>query len=199
MRSSESPSSIGESGVGIRSSLAGSLLIAVPKLMDPNFHRMVVLMVNHDEEGAFGLVLGPASQVSIADLCASLGTRWERPDLVPLRYGGPCEPSRIWVVYGGREPLAGTTTVAPGVHVGSSVSLLEQLSNDPERPVLILSGYAGWGPGQLEREMLHESWLPGEVTTELVFSTPPSQVWEAALALMNLTPERIVSGQGASA
>jgi putative transcriptional regulator len=156
-------------------------------------------MINHDEEGAFGLVLGPASQVSIADLCGSLGARWERSDLVPLRYGGPCEPSRIWVLHGGADPLPGTATIAPGVHVGSSVALLQQLSEDPQRPVVILSGYAGWGPGQLENEVHQESWIPGEITGDLIFSTEPEDVWDAALRQMNLTPGMIISGQGASA
>ena len=160
---------------------------------------MVVVMINHDTEGAFGLVLGPAAQVSIRDLCHSLGGTWERDDAVPLRYGGPCEPSRIWILHGGSDPLPGTATIAPGVHVGSSVALLQQLAEEPERPVVVLSGYAGWGPGQLEREMHHDSWLPGEITPDLVFSTLPDDVWDAALRDMDLSPAMIVSGHGASA
>lgn len=196
---SSDPPQTPPSSADIPSSLAGSLLIAVPKLQDPNFQRMVVVMINHDEDGAFGLVLGPASTVTIRDLCSSLGAEWTRPDLAPLRYGGPCEPSRIWVIHGGAEPLPGTTTVAPGVHMGSSVELLKQLSREPERPVAVLSGYAGWAPGQLEHELHLESWLPGEVTAELIFSTAPEEVWEAALRDMDLSPGLIVSGQGASA
>jgi putative transcriptional regulator len=199
MLSSESPTTPAPGAEEIPSGLAGSLLIAVPKLQDPNFQRMVVVMINHDDDGAFGLVLGPAATVTIRDLCSSLGTEWTRPDAVPLRYGGPCEPSRIWVVHGGADPLPGTTTVAPGVHMGSSVALLQQLAQEPERPVAVLSGYAGWGPGQLEHEMHLESWLPGEITPELVFSTEPADVWEAALSDMHLTPGMIISGQGASA
>ena len=199
MLSSDSPSSAAHESPEIPSSLAGSLLIAVPKLQDPNFQRMVVLMINHDDDGAFGLVLGPAATVTIRDLCSSLDTEWTRTDEVPLRYGGPCEPSRIWVIHGGPDPLPGTATVAPGVHMGSSVELLRLLSEEPERPVAVLSGYAGWGPGQLEHEMHLESWLPGEITPELVFSTPPPEVLEAALRDMHLSPGMIISGQGASA
>jgi putative transcriptional regulator len=199
MLSSEPPPDPSPESPGIPSTLAGALLIAVPRLQDPNFQRMVVAMINHDEEGAFGLVLGPAASVTIRDLCRSLGTSWPRSDEVPLRYGGPCEPSRIWIIHGGAEPLPGTATIAPGVHIGSSVALLDLLADEPERPVVVLSGYAGWGPGQLEHELHQESWLPGEISPDLVFSTLPDDVWEAALREMDLAPEMIVSGQGASA
>lgn len=183
----------------LRTSLQGGLLIAVPRLNDPNFHRMVVLMISHDEEGAFGVVLGPAASVSMADLCKSLHTEWTRPDTPPIRYGGPCEPSRIWLLHGGPAPLPGTSTVAPGVHFGSSVALIRQLGERPELPVAVIAGYAGWGAGQLEHEMQQHSWIPGEITAELVFTTPPEEVWEAALQQMHLTPGMIVSGDGASA
>lgn len=183
-------------------SIQGGLLIAVPRLNDPNFHRMAVLMISHDAEGALGVVLGPAAGVTMTDLCASLGASWSRADSPPLRYGGPCEPSRIWILHGGEEPLPAATTIAPGIHLGNSLALIEQLQEEPDLPVVVLAGYAGWGPGQLDQEMQQQSWIPGETTPELVFATPPDEVWEASLRQMNLSPEMIVAGvsrRGASA
>lgn len=187
-----------ESGT-IRATLQGGLLIAVPRLQDPNFHRMVVFLIHHSETGAFGLVLGPASNTTMTELCQALEVTWDRPNPPPLRYGGPCEPSRIWVLHGNAESLLESETIAPGIHLGSSVALLEVLNRRADVKVAAFAGYAGWGPGQLEHEMQQNSWLPGDVTPELVFDTPPEKVWEEALRPLALSPGLITSKPGASA
>jgi putative transcriptional regulator len=182
----------------VRSSLQGSLLIAMPLLRDPNFHRMVTLIVSHDENGAFGVVLGPPTDLPAARLGEPFSMAWERADLEFVRYGGPCERARIWLFHGGDKPLEDAVTIAPGIHLGSSQNLLRDINENSAVPAMIFSGYAGWAPGQLERELQEKSWLPGELAPELVFSTPPDDVWEHALKLSSLSPTHIGSGQGAS-
>lgn len=188
-----------EPASAVRTSMQGGLLIAVPRLQDPNFHRMVILMIQHNETGAFGLVLGPASTTPVTELCETLGMKWERENPPPLRYGGPCEPSRIWLLHGGAAPLDESETVAPGVHMGATVPLLQRLNDLPDVDLAVFAGYAGWGPGQLEAELQQNSWLFSEVTPELVFTTPPDDVWEAALRPLALSPGMITAKPGASA
>lgn len=183
----------------ILSGLQGSLLIAMPMLQDPNFQRMVTLIVSHDENGAFGVVLGPPTDLPAAQLGEPFSLSWQRPDIPLVRYGGPCERGRIWLVHGGARPLRDAVTIAPGVHLGSSQNLLTDINEQRDIPAMIFSGYAGWAPGQLEREMQDKSWLAGEVAPELIFSTPHDEVWEHALKLSEMSPSHINSGHGASA
>jgi putative transcriptional regulator len=183
----------------VRNNLQGSLLIAMPRLADPNFRRMVTLIVSHDEHGAFGIVLGPEINLPAAELGEPFGLRWQRKDAERVRYGGPCERARIWLMHGGDMPLTDAVPIAPGVHLGSSPDLLRELNEQLEVPLMIFSGYAGWAPGQLEHEMQENSWLPGEVTPALVFSTSPDDVWEQALRQSELSPDLIGSSSGASA
>lgn len=183
----------------IQSGLQGSLLIAMPQLRDPNFHRSVTLMLSHDAKGALGLVLGAPTETTVADVASQLGLRWTRRDVLRVRIGGPCERERIWLVHGGSAPLEDAAQVVPGVFVGSSPRLLAQLDENPDVPLLVVGGYAGWAPGQLEAELGQNSWLPGDLSPELIFTTPPDELWEQALRQMGLSPARIISGGDASA
>jgi putative transcriptional regulator len=183
----------------VRSGLTGSLVIAMPLLQDRNFARMVTVIISHDESGAFGIVLGPPIDLTIADLATPLDQTWRRHDVEQVRYGGPVERSRIWLLHGGEEPLEGAATIAPGVHLGSSPELLRQLGDHAEIPVMVFSGYAGWAPGQLEREIQEKSWMPGNLDPELVFQIAPAEVWEQSLERSHLSPGHIASGLGASA
>jgi putative transcriptional regulator len=184
-------------------SLKGSLLIAMPALQDPNFRRLVTLLISHNEQGALGIVLGAVTATPIRDVCAQFGVTWSRPSPSFVRSGGPCEGGRIWLMHGGPAPLPDAVTVTPGIHIGSSPQLLRTLAEHPDAaiPVMVFGGYAGWGPGQLEAELQQKSWLPsfGDIDADLVFATAPDKVWEAALAAMALSPGHIVSGSGASA
>jgi putative transcriptional regulator len=85
------------------------------------------------------------------------------------------------------------------VHLGSSVPLLQRIGSDATLPAAVFCGYAGWSPGQLEREMQQASWIPGECWPGLLFDTPIEDTWKAALQRLHLTPEMIVSGVGVSA
>jgi len=183
----------------VRTSLQGSLLIAMPALQDPNFHRMVTLIVSHDEDGAFGIVLGPATPLLVRQIAEPFGLDWQRGGSERVRYGGPCERARIWLIHGGDEPLQDAVVIAPGVHLGSSPSLLAELNQRSDVPMMIFSGYAGWAPGQLEREMQSKSWLPGELVPSLIFDISSDEVWEQALRLCHVSPGLLSSGQGASA
>ena len=188
------------------SRVAPGLLLAMPHLLDPNFSRAVVLMVEHSEEGSFGLIINQPSELNVAELLGQLDIDWRgSPDAV-VWSGGPVTPSTGWVLH---EPLGAATkaaaelpppratvTVAPGIALSTSPDVLRDIAGAPPRRVRFLLGYAGWGPGQLAAEMVHGSWLHADASPELVFDTPPEAIWSSALRSLGVNPETLVPGEG---
>ena len=187
--------------VSIQSSLRGNLLIAMPQLRDSHFHRSVTLMVAHDEKGAFGILLGEPTGTTVAEVASALGIRWMRSDVLAryVRIGGPCERERIWLMHGGDAPLPAAAPIGPGLFLGSSPTLLSQLNEHGDVPMMVFGGYAGWSSGQLEAELASNSWLPGDPAPDLIFGTPADEVWARALELMGLNPSQLLAGGDASA
>ncbi len=146
--------------------LKGSLLVASPHLPDPNFYRTVVLMVEHTEEGAFGLVLNRVCDARLDDVWNSVGgTRCHSDQF--LRVGGPVEgPLMALHTLTNLEGIE----VIPKVYFSSQKSDLEFLVEHPEPPFHMFSGYAGWGPHQLEEEMQRGGWLTTPAHWEHVFA-----------------------------
>lgn len=189
------------------SPLAPGILIAAPPLGDPHFDRSVVLIASHDATGAFGWVINGRRMMSVAELLARTDIELPasardadgEPDLEQLlavagdvRIGGPVAREQVWLAYPTVEKLAGVQgqfEVAPGICVTTSRAFLEQLMEGVKVPTLrAFAGYAGWGPGQLEGEILAGSWLPGPPSSALVFGTPIADVWQEAYASLGTTP-----------
>ena len=157
--------------------LAPGLLIAMPQLDDPNFTRAVVLMIEHNDLGSFGLVINQPSPITASELLDSLEMSWSGDDQAVVWSGGPVSPSTGWVLH---EPVTdletlevggGTTTIAPGLALSTSPERLRSLAARPPRRIRLLLGYSGWGPGQLASEMARGSWLCADADPELVFDT----------------------------
>jgi putative transcriptional regulator len=154
-------------------SLGGSLLIAGPGLWDPNFRRTVILVGHHDDEGAVGVVLNRVSEVEAAVAAPPLA------ELVPpgdrLFVGGPVQPQAAVVVADFEHPER-----AQVIAFGSIGFLPEELEADELgelRRARVFAGYAGWGPGQLERELDEGSWLVEPARAEDVFTDDPERLW----------------------
>jgi putative transcriptional regulator len=176
-------------------SLAPGILIAAPPLLDPNFEQSVVLLANHDEDGAFGWVLNGEELMSMQELLVRTGVVAEERDfLCPgvVRRGGPVQEGQVWLVYPEEErPSAfeAQFQVSPGIFASASRDFLESVSQGTPVPsVMGLAGYAGWGPGQLEREIGEGSWLPGPVDPKLVFHTSPRELWKRAYECIGIPP-----------
>jgi putative transcriptional regulator len=160
-------------------SLAGQLLVASPQLEDPHFLRTVILVLDHDEEGALGLVLNRASEVRVADAVAAWGDLAADPAVV--FGGGPVEPSA--------GVALGRTTARVGPDGGALLDdvRLVDLSADPALEavaidaVRVFAGYAGWAPGQLEQEVEQGAWFPLPALEGDVFTTDPPGLWHAVL------------------
>jgi putative transcriptional regulator len=154
-------------------SLGGSLLLAGPALWDPNFRRAVVLVGHHDDGGAVGVVLNRASEVDVADAAPPLAELVLAGDRVFV--GGPVQPQSAVVVADFEHP-----ELAEVIAFGSIGFLPDGVDADvigPLRRARVFAGYAGWGPGQLEREIEEGSWIVEPARPDDVFTDRPDELW----------------------
>lgn len=180
------------------SELAPSLLVAMSVIVDPNFRRSVVLMLEHDpEQGALGLVVNRASDFPMERLCADLGLDWRGDAEHLVDWGGPVQQETGWVLLGD-EGAAEVDAVAlhPGIHWSRSRDALALVAARPALRSRIFLGYAGWGAGQLEREIAEGSWLVVPVTPSLVFECEKDALWEHAVRSLGIEPATLVPSQG---
>lgn len=171
-------------------------LIAIPQLGDPNFVRSVVLMLHHGAEGALGLVVNHATTLTLGTFAREHGMPCHSlAQDRPVFKGGPVEPTRGWILHGDSE-IDEKQDVLPGLYVSGSTDTLTQLLADGTKPMKLLLGYAGWGPGQLEQEMERGSWLTVEADAKHVLVTPAQDCWNAVLREMGVDPTRLAMGHG---
>jgi putative transcriptional regulator len=178
-------------------SLAPSLLLSMPQLVDPNFARSVVLLCEHGPEGAFGLVVNRPSDVAAAS-AVHLEPPIERANELPLLLGGPVEPQRGWILTSQAPDDVEHKALGAGLFLSASPILLRRvLAAQPwPRRTHVLSGYAGWGPGQLDAELSDSSWLIAPVELDLIFEIPPSASWEMAIRRLGADPHLLQQGHG---
>jgi putative transcriptional regulator len=154
-------------------SLKGHFLVASTDLTDPNFVRTVILLVHHDEDGAFGVVLNRVADITVAEL-------WEKVAKTPcrnkqrVRLGGPVT-GPLMVVHGDRS-LA-EMEILPGVYFAAQRENLERLLGQQEHPYLVFYQHSGWGAGQLENELKQGAWLTVPATRDYVFCDE-SDLWQ---------------------
>jgi len=147
-------------------SLAGSFLVARPMLRDPNFVQSVVLMLQHGEEGAFGLVVNrPVTKSNLP---------------FPVFKGGPCEAPGLLMLHGHEDwmqPDAGE--VAPGIFLGDAEAMTRVADSKPDVGLRfrMVMGYSGWGPGQLEGELKSGAWSVTPADGPTLFTTPVDSLW----------------------
>ena len=163
------------------------LLVASPQIQDTNFSRTVVLLCQHDAQGALGVVINRETNLSVREVVEQLDfdSMLETENLV--LWGGPVEQGAGFVVFEGDIGGDVGWNLADGrLAVSPSKELLEQLLRHRKHYHLCL-GYAGWGPGQLEEEIATGSWLYTEADPDLILQSPVNERYELALARMGLT------------
>ncbi|MEX1041900.1 MAG: YqgE/AlgH family protein [Pirellulaceae bacterium] len=154
--------------------LAGKLLIASPYLPDPNFNRTVVLMIQHDEDGALGLVLTRPSEITVAQI-------WEQvshetvDDTTPVYLGGPVQ-GPLMAVH--TVPEHGEIEPVPGVYFATDKDHLESIVHDRRQPYRLFLGYSGWGAQQLEAEMEVGGWLTLPAQPKHIFELDCDNLWK---------------------
>jgi putative transcriptional regulator len=178
------------------SSLAPSLLLSMPQLSDPNFRRTVILLCEHGEQGAFGLVMNRPTGVDAAE-AVKLDPPLAPGTALQLWEGGPVEPQRGWIVLAESPRGEHALQIADGLYLSSSPTLLRTIADTPGTlRARVLTGYAGWGPGQLDMELAASAWLLSEVDVGLLFDVDPSQMWEAGIRRLGADPATLQMGHG---
>ena len=177
--------------------LAPLLLIAMPQILDPFFHRSVVLLVHHDAEGSLGFIINRPTAISVAEILQGMEIDWGGEGDVVAHFGGPVQPQLGTVLFcplgGNGEDSAGAAEVFPGVSLSQHVGTLSHLASAPPARFRLLLGYAGWGAGQLVEEILRNDWLTAPVQEALVFAHDPEQVWRQALESVGVDPGALPS------
>lgn len=172
--------------------LGGTILIAMPGMGDPRFEHSVILICAHSPDGAMGLIINkPSPELNFAGLldhlnipCGSGGRD------IGVHFGGPVERGRGFVLHSADyRATGGTMDVPGGFGMTATLDVLQALARGegPQRALLAL-GYAGWGPGQLEAEILRNDWLTADAAADLVFAADDGGKWTGALRGMGIDP-----------
>lgn len=185
---------------------APALLVAMPQVLDPFFHKSVVLLIHQDdEEGSFGLIVNRRTAMKVSEILSGLEIPWNGPEESAAFFGGPVQPQLGSVLFAKNGPagqgvsavaserLAAATDVAPGLAVTHHVGDLRVLAEDPPEHLRLFLGYAGWGEGQLVEEILRDDWLVAPVTEELLFAPETDGVWERAVRSVGVDPATLPS------
>ena len=159
--------------------LQGKLLLDSGQLGGSFFQRTVILVCKHDTEGAFGLVLNRSVGKTVGDLI--IANLPEPLKAAPLYLGGPVQPGALSYLH--TDSFIPEAEVLPNLALGHSLDELLEIGEafSATKKVRMFAGYSGWSPGQLENEMKRKSWLTFPASLELVFETPPEQLWQKVL------------------
>lgn len=159
------------------------LLVALPSLRDPYFERSVTLICQHDSDGAMGVMINRASDYTIGEVLQQMGVSCNDDALKaqPVLHGGPVHPERGFVVHDGDKTWDSTLSIGDGLFLTTSRDVMEALARgDGPAQALVALGCAGWGAGQLEQELVDDSWLVVPSRQDIVFDLPLPQRWQAA-------------------
>lgn len=160
-------------------SLKGQLLLDGGKLRGSFFHRSVVLVCQHDAEGAFGLVLNRPTDNHVGEMIVA--DLPERIKEQPLYVGGPVQPAAMSFLHA--DIFLPGANVLPNLSIGHSLDDLAEIADSfsSTQQVRIFAGYAGWSAGQLDDEMRREAWLTHPASLDLIFGSEPNRLWQGIL------------------
>lgn len=167
--------------------LEGKLLIAMPGIGDPRFERSVIFLCSHTAEGAMGLIVNkPLPEMTLATLLDQLDIEPQASVTnLPVFRGGPVETSRGFVLHSDDFAQETTVSVSDGIALTATIDMLKALAKGtgPDEAIIAL-GYAGWAPGQLDKELTRNGWLAADASRALIFGTTHEDMWPAAIATM---------------
>ena len=178
--------------------LTGQLLLAMPGIGDPRFDRAVIAMCAHDEAGALGIGIGRiVPRLGLHGLLGQLDIDPGVAPDAPVHVGGPVEPQRGFIVHGLDWSGDDTIQVADRWALTSTVDVLRAIAagKGPSRWIAAL-GYAGWGEGQLDREMTRHGWFTAEASETVLYETPASERWSRAFAAAGVDARMLAATAG---
>lgn len=184
-------------GIRTLETYSGMLLVATPDLRDPNFARTVVLIVEHNAEGAFGIVLNRPLPVPLDDVAEAIGIEWGGVRPAPSAWGGgPVMPESIWLMADGEAPQGTYKKISGDLYFTAEADAIKSKIASPAEPFRVYLGYAGWGENQLDGEIAAGAWLLVDLDQGSVFDPEPEHAWDRAMARLGIDPERYVHGIG---
>lgn len=183
--------------------LAGKLLLAMPAMGDPRFHRAVIYLCAHDENGAMGLVINHLlPDVEFEDLLEQLGIESNievtlGPDEVPVMAGGPVEAARGFLLHSNDFTQPDTIQIDSSCSVTGTIDALKEVATGkgPEQ-ILFILGYAGWGAGQLDREIQDNAWLVVDPDPAIIFHPDAEEKWTLAVKKLGFDPAQLSAEAG---
>ena len=184
----------------IQSEYQGKLLLATPKMADFRFERSVILICSHSSNGAMGIIVNkPTLDWKFEDILKQLkiNTKLSRPSQ-DVFFGGPVEYGRGFIVHSDDYEVPEVTVhIKENYRLTANADILCDMANGkgPKSSLLAL-GYAGWAPGQLEDELLSDSWLMCDPDINLIFSENSENKWSAALSKMGVSPSHLATFSG---
>ena len=170
-------------------SLTNQLLIAMPGMLDPNFSTTVTLICEHNDDGALGIVINRPTTLKLGGLFEQLSVDDADPGTAanPVLSGGPVGTERGFVLHGSKHAYENTLAVSENICLTLSRDVIDAMATgDGPEQTLVAIGYAGWEAGQLEEEMLANSWLSVPATPEIVFDTPFADRWDSAARTLGI-------------
>ena len=181
-------------------SLTNQLLIAMPGMEDPNFATTVTLICEHNDDGALGIVINRPLRLDLAGLYEQLDLQAASNDAgrQPVMSGGPIGTERGFVLHDpGATTFENSIAVSGDILLTVSRDILDAMAaGSGPAHALVALGYAGWQPGQLEAELLANSWLTTPATPDLVFETPVAERWTRAAESMGIDLTRLAPDAG---
>lgn len=180
--------------------LKNHFLVAMPSITDLNFSQSVIYICAHSDEGTMGVVINrPVQDILLSEVLSQMKITSNIPIVndQAVYLGGPVQPERGFIIHTPNQLWQSTLVTSDQIGVTSSQDVLQAMAtgSGPEETLIVL-GYSGWGAGQLENEISHNSWLTVTAEPEILFDVPAESRWSAALHLLGIDAEQLSSDTG---
>ena len=179
--------------------LNNQFIIAMPGLADPNFFHTVTYLCQHNEEGALGIVINRSAEMKLGEIFKQMNIRVTSTCAAetPVFAGGPVQQERGFVLHTPGGGWDATLVVSDSISLTTSRDVIEAIAagKGPER-YLVALGYAGWGEGQLEQEILANAWLNTPCSSNVLFDTPINMRWRAAAGQIGVDINQLTTPAG---
>ncbi len=181
-------------------SLENTFLVAMPNMPDPRFKHAVTYICEHNEEGAMGLVINQPTNITIGELLDQIeidNDKLADAASFAVLSGGPVHTDRGFVLHSTKPGYSSSVNITSDIMITTSKDVLTELTTKqaPEH-FLITLGYAGWDPGQLEKELLENTWLTVPADPNIIFNTPAHMRWEKAINSLGIDIAKLTQYSG---
>ncbi|CAM3022034.1 YqgE/AlgH family protein [Vibrio mytili] len=183
--------------------LTNHFLVAMPGMKDPYFQHSVVYICEHNEDGAMGLIINAPVDITVGKMLNQVEVQPVHPRLLeasldrPVYNGGPISEDRGFILHKPKDYYESSINMTDDLAVTTSRDILTVLGTEAEpSDYLVALGYSGWSAGQLENELVENSWLTIEATPEIIFNTPIRERWKKAVEKLGIDPSHLSADAG---